>query len=165
MMPRWEAWSVHVSTLLVGGTGLVYAWMRYLLSTSDPFSAVGHPLQPQVQHLHVLAAPLLVFATGLIWKNHVWSHWRKGVPQRRRSGLALLLSVAPMVVSGYLLQIAVGDGWRQAWVVVHVTTSILFLAGYAGHAVVAVRGWWRQRGRRTRDAEAAPALETAGDSP
>jgi hypothetical protein len=147
MMPRWEAWSVHLSTLLVGGTGLVYAWMRYLLPATDPYSAVGHPLQPQVQHLHVLAAPLLVFATGLIWKNHVWSHWKKGVPLRRRSGLALLLSVAPMVVSGYLLQIAVGEGWRQAWVVVHVTTSVLFLAGYAGHAAVALRGWWRQRQR------------------
>jgi len=147
MMPRWEAWSVHLSTLLVGGTGVVYAWMRYLLPATDPYSAVAHPLQPQVQHLHVLAAPLLVFATGLIWRNHVWSHWRNGVPRRRRSGLALLLSVAPMVVSGYLLQIAVGDAWRQAWVVVHLTASVLFLAGYAGHAVVAVRGWWQQRQR------------------
>ena len=36
-MKRWESWSVHLSTLLVGGTGLVYAWMRYLLPAADPY--------------------------------------------------------------------------------------------------------------------------------
>lgn len=162
-MKRWEAWAVHLSTLLVGGTGLVYAWMRYLLPTTDPYSAVAHPLQPRVQHLHVLAAPVLVFAAGLIWKNHVWSHWKKGVPQRRRSGLALLLSAAPMVASGYLLQVAVADGWRRAWVVVHVAASILFLAGYAGHAVVALRAWWEQRQRRAVDMGGRTTPETAAD--
>lgn len=154
-MKRWESWSVHLSTLLVGGTGLVYAWMRYLLPAADPYSAIGHPLQPAVQHLHVLGAPLLVFTTGLIWRNHVWSHWKKGVPQRRRSGLALLVSVAPMVVSGYLLQTAVAEGWRQAWVIVHVTTSLLFLVGYGGHLVAAWLAWRRQRARLA--AAAAPA--------
>ena len=157
-MKRLEAWSVHVSTLLVGGTGLVYAWMRYLLAPADPYSAVGHPLQPDVQHLHVLGAPLLVFTTGLIWRNHVWSHWKKRVPQRRRSGLALLLSVAPMVVSGYLLQTAVGEGWRRGWVVVHVTTSLLFLAGYAGHVVAAVLAWRRQRAEANAAAPAGAAV-------
>jgi hypothetical protein len=160
-MRRWEAWSVHLSTLLVGGTGLVYAWMRYLVTPVDPYSAVNHPLQPATQHLHVLAAPFLVFATGLIWRNHVWSHWKKGVPQRRRSGLALIASVAPMVVSGYLLQTAVGDGWRKAWVVVHVTTSLLFLAGYLGHAVAAIQVGARAR-RRRRDA-GRRAVPVAGE--
>jgi hypothetical protein len=163
MMRRWEAWSVHLSTALVGGTGLVYAWMRYLVPSTDPYSAVGHPLQPAVQHLHVLAAPLLVFAAGLIWRNHVWSHWRAGVPQRRRSGLALLLSAAPMALSGYLLQTTVGEAWRQAWVVVHLAASTLFLAGWAGHAAVAARGWWRQRERRSPKA-GAPAARTAASA-
>ncbi|HYH44472.1 MAG TPA: hypothetical protein VEG34_02210, partial [Thermoanaerobaculia bacterium] len=61
-MTRFEAWTVHVSTLLVGGTGLVYAWMLYLLPADDPFSTLHHRWQPDVQHLHVLTAPLLVFA-------------------------------------------------------------------------------------------------------
>ena len=146
-MKRFEAWCVHLSTLLVGVTGLVYAWMRYLLPP-DPFGVVRHPLQPATQHLHVLVAPLLVFAVGLIWKQHVWGHWRRGAPQRRRSGLALLFALVPMVISGYLIQTTVTEAWRTAWVVTHVTSSLLFLAGYAGHAVAASLAWWRRRGRQ-----------------
>jgi hypothetical protein len=149
-MKRWEALCVHLSTLLVGGTGLVYAWMRFLVPPADPYSAVGHPLQPQVQHLHVLGAPLLVFAIGIVWRNHVWSHWQKGIRQRRTSGLALLLSLGPMVISGYLIQTAVDDPWRRAWVVVHLVTSGIFLTGWAGHGVVALFAWWRQRTARSR---------------
>lgn len=143
-MRRYEAWSVHLSTLLVAGTGVVYAWMRYLLPP-DPFGVVRHPAQPTVQHLHLLVAPLLVFATGLIWKAHVWEHYRRGVRSRRRSGLALLLSLVPMVVSGYLIQTTVSEGWRSAWVIVHLATSGLFVLGYVGHLVVAVRNWLRRR--------------------
>ena len=59
-MTRLEAWFLHVATILVGGGGLVYAWMRYFVRPDDPFAVVNHPWQPDVQHLHVLAAPLLV---------------------------------------------------------------------------------------------------------
>ena len=41
------------------------------------------PWQPAVQHLHVLAAPLLVFALGLIWKAHAWPGVRLRVAARR----------------------------------------------------------------------------------
>jgi hypothetical protein len=138
---------LHLATALVGGTGLVYAWMRYLLPPLDPYAAIsiGHPLQPAVQHGHVLAAPLLVFATGMIWQKHVWAHWRSGVPHRRRTGLALMLSLVPMMVSGYLLQVSVTSGWRRAWLLVHLGASALFLLGYGGHTVVAVLGWWKRR--------------------
>ncbi|HEV8631115.1 MAG TPA: cytochrome b/b6 domain-containing protein [Thermoanaerobaculia bacterium] len=154
-MKRWEAWSVHLSSLLVGATGIAYAWMRYLLPPVDPYSSVGHPLQPAVQHGHVLVAPLLVFATGIIWKNHVWAHWSKGVPQRRRSGLALLLALVPMVVSGYLLQTTVDEEWRRVWVIVHLTASALFLAGYAGHLGAAIVAWVSRRRRGEPAASAA----------
>lgn len=129
-----EAWTVHISTILVGGTGLIYAWMRYLAEPTDPFAVVNHPWQPMIQHLHVWTAPLLVFAAGLIWREHIWKHWKKGVRHGRRSGLSLMLALAPMVLSGYLIQTAVGDGWRQAWVAIHLVTSVLWLLGHSAHA-------------------------------
>jgi hypothetical protein len=144
---RWESWSVHLSTLLVGGTGLVYAGMRYLLEPADEWAVVNHPLQPLTQHLHVLTAPLLVFAVGLIWSQHVWGHWSRGVRSRRSSGLLLLVGLVPMAASGYLLQTTADEAWRRAWVVVHVAASLLFLAGYAGHAVAALLSWSRRRAR------------------
>jgi hypothetical protein len=130
---RFELWLIHLSTLLVGGTGLVYAWMLWGLEPSDPFAVVNHPLQPAVQHLHVWLAPLLVFAAGMIWRAHVWEHWRRGVRARRRSGVGLVLTLVPMVASGYLIQTAVSDAWRNAWVAIHLVTSALWLAGYLVH--------------------------------
>jgi hypothetical protein len=130
---RFEAWCVHAGSLLVGGTGLLYAYLRYLLEPPDPYAVVAHPLQPLAQHLHLWTAPLLVFAAGLVWRNHVWSHLRRGVAARRASGLTLLANLLPMVASGYLIQTAVGPGWRSAWVVIHLASSGLWLAGYLAH--------------------------------
>lgn len=139
-MSRFEAWLAHVATILVGGTGLVYAWMRYVLQPLEPFAVVNHPLQPTVQHLHVLVAPLLVFVAGQIWYRHAWMHWKKGVPQGRRSGIGLALTLVPMVVSGYLIQTTVSEGWRTAWVVVHCAASALWIAGYLGHQLARQAG-------------------------
>jgi hypothetical protein len=136
---RLEAWAMHLAIALVGGTGLVYAWMIYLAKPTDPYSPVHHPWQPHLQHLHILVAPLLVFAAGLIWRRHVWAKWRAGVPDARRSGLTLALSLAPMVISGYLVQTSVDDSWRKIWGVVHLAASGLWVLGYLVHQVLALR--------------------------
>lgn len=136
-MTRTEAWLQHVANLLVGGTGVVYAWMSYVSEPMDEFAVVNHPWQPAVQHLHVLTAPLLVFACGLIWSRHVWKRVRSGFRGRRPTGLALAASVWPMVVSGYLIQVTVEEHWRTAWIWVHVVTSVLWLAGYCVHQLSA----------------------------
>jgi hypothetical protein len=142
---RAEAWFLHLSNLLVGGTGLVYAWMVYLVPPADPYAVVNHPWQPAVQHLHILVAPLLVFAAGLVWHRHAWAKWRRGGERRRRSGLSLILALAPMVASGYLIQTAVDGGWRRTWAIVHLAASGLWLAGYLAHQVPAAWGWLRRR--------------------
>ena len=162
-MSRFELWLIHLSTVLVGGTGLVYAWMLWLLDGSDPYAVVNHPWQPAVQHLHVWSAPFLVFAAGLIWRAHVWEHWRRGVRARRRSGVSLVLTLVPMVVSGYLIQTAVSGGWRSAWVVVHVTASVLWLAGYATHQLLSRNGQRSKTAPSHRaDAEGDPVAPPAG---
>ncbi len=134
-MSRLEVWFLHLSTLLVGGTGIVYAVMRYVLKPQDPFGVVNHPLQPTVQHLHVLFSPLLVFAVGLIWRRHVWASWRSGLAERRRTGLDLIVSMGPMVVSGYLVQVAASERWRAVWTGTHLAASTLWVLGYVAHLV------------------------------
>ena len=156
-MNRVTAWSLHTSTLLVGGTGIVYAWMRYFTAPADEFAIVGHPWQPHVQHLHLWTAPLLVFGIGLIWRDHIWRHYSRGVRDRRRSGLSLLLGCAPMIVSGYLIQTAVGDVWRQAWIALHLVASGLFLLGYSVHMIKPLRAHFRG----SSDARKRPRPETA----
>jgi hypothetical protein len=111
----------------------VYAWMRYAVEPSDPFAVVNHPLEPQLQHLHILSAPLLVFAVALLWQRHAWARVRSGFPVRRPTGIALVVSFVPMAASGYLLQTADAQVWRQTWLVVHLATSALWLAAYLVH--------------------------------
>jgi hypothetical protein len=132
-MSRLEAWFVHVANILVGGTGLVYAWMRYFARSADPFAVVNHPWQPAVQHVHIVVAPLLVFAVGLIWRSHVWTGFLLSASARRRSGVLLLGTAAPMVASGYLLQTATGPAWRTAWLGVHLAASALWVAATLVH--------------------------------
>lgn len=138
-MSRFEAWLLHLGSLLVGGSGLVYAWMRYLAVPADPDAVVGHPWQPAVQHLHVLAAPLLVLAVGALFHAHAWTALRLGVRDGRASGLVLLASALPMIASGYLLQTAVEPGWRRLWVAVHLVSSGLWIAGHLAHVARRLR--------------------------
>jgi len=127
---------VHLSTLLVGGTGLVYAWMRYFAESADPFAIVNHPWQPTLQHLHIWFAPLLVWSVGLIWREHVWKRWKDGVEVRRRSGLILMANLVPMVVSGTLIQTAVTASWRNLWVGIHLASSGLWILSHLLHLIL-----------------------------
>ena len=135
-MTRAAAWVTHLANALVAGTGLVYGWMRYFVEP-DPeealFAVANHPWQPAMQGLHIVLAPLLVFACGLIWSEHVWARIRSGRPRRRPTGLTLVALVFPMIASGYFLQVATGEGWRTAWIVVHVATSCGWIVVYVVH--------------------------------
>jgi hypothetical protein len=128
---------LHVANLVVSGTGLVYAWMRYLVAPADEWAVVNHPWQPLFQHLHVLAAPLLVFAMGLIWSAHIIGKLQNG-RKNRMAGLGLTALFLPMASSGYLLQVSVQPGWRQAWIWVHIVSSLLWVAAFVVHQVVAM---------------------------
>jgi len=139
-----------LSNLLVGGTGVVYAVMRYLMTPGDEWAIVNHPWQPHVQHLHVVAAPLLVFAVGLIWKGHVREKLERGTGGGRATGIALVSQLFPMVASGYLIQVAVTPLWRTIWIWVHVLTGSLWLVAYVWHRVRRVAASARSSSPRAR---------------
>jgi len=138
-MSRFEAWCLHVANLLVGGSGLLYALVLYGLEPADEFSLVNHPAQPHLLHVHLWTAPLLVLAVGAVWRSHAWACTRYGVGSRRGSGRVLIASALPMILSGYFLQTAVEPGWQQAWRIVHLAASSLWLAGALVHVVTAQR--------------------------
>lgn len=148
-MTRGQARAIHAATALVGVTGLVYGWMRYFAVPADEFAVVNHPWQPELQALHILFAPLLVFAVGLVWRDHIWARITFGSPARRRGGLALTFLVFPMIASGYLLQTAQAEAWRAIWIWVHGTTSCLWLALYLIHQATPRRTRAARRAART----------------
>jgi hypothetical protein len=134
-MTRAESRLLSIANALVIGTGLVYAWMAYFATSTDPDALVNHPLQPDVQHAHVLTAPLLVFALGLVWRLHVWARVRSGYRDKRFSGVTLFALAGPMAASGYLLQTAADPTWRTVWTWIHVCTSVAWTVAFLVHRV------------------------------
>lgn len=150
-MTSFQKWLLLLSTLLVTLSGLVYGALKYFgerlsrtlpflsATTDDPFSVVHHPIQSWALHLHVLAAPVLVFAIGWIFKDHVVAKLAaKGTPVRRSGVLGLAL-IGPMILSGYLLQTLTNEGLRLGTVFVHTGTGLLYAGVYALHVRLAPR--------------------------
>lgn len=134
-MTRFERGSLWASTLAVSLTGLGFTWAKYFASTDDPWAVVNHPLEPWLLKLHVISAPLFVFAVGLITTRHILSHLRSGTPAGRRTGLVMVWTIVPMVVTGYLLQVVSVPGWLLPLAIGHIAAGILFLAGFLLHRV------------------------------
>jgi hypothetical protein len=134
-MNRLAARFLHLATFLVGGSGLVYGWMRYLLEPEDDLALVNHPLEPLLQRLHLLSAPLLVFACAAIWNDHVWKRVRTGHRPRRPTGLVLFALFFPMVLSGAWVQVAEGGLARDLALWTHAGSGAAWCTAYAVHLV------------------------------
>jgi len=152
------------SSLLVGVSGIVIAVMKYAMTSEDPYAIVNHPLQPVMLKVHIVSAPLLVFAIGIVFVKHIWEQWRSGLVRGRLSGSWTLWTFGPMVFSGYLIQALTHRGWLLAMVVVHLVTGGAFLVGFMGHQL-AIWLWMKSRGKRRIGARLAPAaveIEASG---
>jgi hypothetical protein len=150
-----ERWIVWIATAAVTGTGTAYGILRYLLATTDEFGLVSHPAEPLALKLHVLAAPLLVFAVGMIAVRHVLAHLRQGARMGRRSGLTALVTIVPMIASGYAIQVVTSERWLVVLAWVHGVTSVLFALGAVSH-FAALRGSRKRAEQMPRAPEALP---------
>src|SRR6185503_15869226 len=99
-----QRFALHLSFALSALTGIAYGGFKYFGAAGDPYSAVGHPLQPWALAAHVIVSPLLVWAFGWIFSDHVL---RKLAPPAgtagragRTSGLASLWLLPPLILSG-----------------------------------------------------------------
>lgn len=134
-----EKWSVWVTTVLTAVTGAGYFWAKYLNEPAGEFAVVNHPLEPWFLKAHILVSPLLLCAVGMILVRHVWRHYRRNVVLGRKSGIVTALVLAPMVVTGYLIQTLTPEGWVRAMAISHIVFGFLYLAGIGVHQVVTHR--------------------------
>jgi hypothetical protein len=132
-----QKWLLLGSSAATAVTGIAYAWMKYLLAPSEPWAVINHPLEPWMLKAHILVAPVMVFAVGLIATGHIWAHFRSGLRVRRRTGLTAMAVLLPMTLTGYLIQAITHLGWLQAMVIAHLVTGGLYVVGLAGHWLVA----------------------------
>ncbi|HET8900751.1 MAG TPA: hypothetical protein VFM84_02330 [Holophagaceae bacterium] len=133
--------ALHATAAAAAITGGVYGWFRYFGQRMGDFGPEPSAWQGLWQHLHVLAAPLLLFMLGVVVRGHLMLKLRKGQREGKRTGLALGLLIAPMALSGYGIQVATDAGWHLALAWIHGVSSLIFVAGYLVHLVAI----WRYR--------------------
>lgn len=140
-MNRWQSWSLHSATLVVGLSGIFYLWMKYFMASDDPFALVNHPLQPLMLDLHLFTAPLLIFCFGLMFESHIQRKLRAGTPVNRKSGLIAAGTFGVMTLSGYVLQVTAIEGLSRTALGLHLLSSGAFLFSYLIHQAVNFRLW------------------------
>ena len=141
-MSRFERWLLNISIAVSTCTGIAYFVMRDFMRRSDPFTVLGHPWQPHVLALHLLAGPWVVFALGLIAREHILERARNSRAGRgRRSGLITIGLAVPMILSGYILQVLTSSSGRRF-------TGLFHLVSGAGFALLFVGHLWRAARRR-----------------
>jgi hypothetical protein len=124
---------IRVGFGLVSASGIVYGVMKYFLSGSNPDSRLGHPWQPALLAAHVLAAPVAVFAMGLLLRGHALPRLQRGEPEGRKTGLSLTTAGMPLVFSGYLLQVFTGEALRKGTGWIHAALGLLFALAFLMH--------------------------------
>lgn len=132
-MKFWEAWTIRIGFGLVSLSGVVYGVMKYFLTGSNPDSRLGHPWQPGVLAAHVLAAPVAVFALGLLLRGHALARLNRGEREGRGTGLALTLLGMPLVFSGYLVQVFTGEPLRKGTGWLHAALGLVFALAFFLH--------------------------------
>lgn len=134
-MSRAQVVWLHLSVALTAITGIVFAVMKYFMTSADEFAVANHPWQPHMLAAHVVVAPLLLFLLGWTFSNHMMPKYRYGNGARRRSGLSSMLLIVPMALSAYLLQISTNETLRYAMEIAHWVSSGLFVVAYVIHLI------------------------------
>lgn len=124
---------MHLSALTTILTGLGHGWLKYGHQRMGEFGPEPFWAQGWLLRAHVLVAPLLVFTLGVLVRGHLLPSLQAKQPGGRTTGIALATILAPMILSGYGVQVCVDPTWRTVLAWLHGTFSLLFLVAYGAH--------------------------------
>lgn len=145
-MNRFQRSLLWWSTLLTALTGGVYAWMKHLMDPVNEWAVINHPLQPWVLKAHILVAPVMVFAVGLVTMSHIWPLFRSGLPRGRQTGIWTAATFGPLVLSGYLIQAITLPVLLAVVSWTHLGLGVVVTAAFVGHRVAVGRRLRQRRG-------------------
>lgn len=156
-MRHWEKQAFGWLTVISALSGVGYFLMKHLWVSDDPFAVEVHPLQAWSLVVHILVAPALVLAAGILYATHVRPYLSVAGRSNRRSGMLMLGTFGVMVLSGYGLQVLAAPWARDLSLVAHLAGSVLFVGAFASHVVVS--RFLRRRRRPGAEPASCPELE------
>ena len=151
-MTRFQRWFLYGSTIATAVSGITYFVMKHFLEPSDPWAVINHPLEPWALKAHILSAPIMLFAVGLITSQHIWRSLKSSLPTGRHSGRIAAYVFGPLVLSGYLIQSLTSPLTLEVLAWAHLVLGIVGAGAIGVH-----RG--TLHGRRKRRTGALPVLQ------
>ncbi len=97
--------------VLLLATGLLWLGFHYFISLKTEFGDTHHPLEAWWLKLHGLAAMLALIVFGSLMPGHIRNAWHHR--KNRGSGGSMVVLLALLALSGYLLYYAGGEELRQ----------------------------------------------------
>jgi hypothetical protein len=152
---RFQRWFLYGSTVAATVSGVAYFWMNRFLEPADPWAAVNHPLEPWALKAHILTAPLMLFAVGLVTTQHIVRNLRSSLPTGRRSGLMTAMVFGPLVLTGYLIQTITAPVVANVLGWIHLSLGVTCAAALALHSPLL-------RGRRLQAQSSSPRRSISG---
>lgn len=132
-MTRFQRWFLYLSTAVAAVSGVVYFCMKRFLTPLDPWAVINHPLEPWALKLHIISAPIMLFAVGLITTQHIWRSLKSSLPTGRRSGLIATAVFVPLVATGYLIQVFTNATVLEVLAWSHLVLGITIAWALAAH--------------------------------
>lgn len=112
--------------------GCIYGVYKYFFQIETEYGIRPHPQQEIWQTIHILLSPLLIFAFGLLWQNHIVKMYEKAL-MKRKSGISLVITMLVMIFSGYLVQVVYQPDWQKYSAYLHIGISLVFGFAYIIH--------------------------------
>ncbi len=103
-------------------TGALWVLYHYFMVQQTAFGPSPHPLEHWWLSLHGLFAFGTLWMLGLLWGAHIVGGWRSG--RRRVTGSLLLLVMAELTVTGYLLYYPPSDDAVPTIALLHWTIGL-----------------------------------------
>jgi hypothetical protein len=117
LLPRWQRWATYWTFALLLLTGLAWWWL-------DANRGDNPASSPQVAllRIHGLAAMIALMCFGALLTTHVRIAWL--LKRNRVLGAMLFSAIVLLVITGYALYYAVGDGMRAASSWIHMAVGV-----------------------------------------
>ena len=125
--------------LALWATGALWLVFHYFMVSKTDFGPSPHPLEHWWLSLHGLAAFATLWMFGLMWGTHIVGGWQTG--RRRITGSLLLLVLAELIGTGYLLYYPPGDDWVPTLAILH------WAIGLAAPAPFIIHRFWARAAR------------------
>ncbi len=124
--------AVHLCAYLTLIHGTIYGAVKYLMQVETEYGIRPHPQQDVWLSMHVLLSPLLVFAFGMLWQNHIVKMYINAII-KRKSGISLVVIMFLMIITGYLTQIIYQADWQNLTGISHAVIGLIFGLIYLIH--------------------------------